>query len=300
MKSSGKRKLSLMWTIISSLAMVGTASVATFAWFQASAAASVQTASTSTTITVNKPNEHAFYAYKGNRDPSHSLTNTFSTDFTTITSSNAAEETDLSSLSNGFYPGRSFVFAVSVSELSEGDPVALKTVRITSNNTTKQGISQSRQVRTGSIPINIGFAVNIHSMATDTNSGYGAFTTNDPSTSAYKTAYPDKFDYSDAAPGTLNSAGSAVAPAFALSLTLYTGSISSGYTEKYIFYRVVFSNENATLYKEVNSSGVEQKTAPESGPRYFDKYTSGSTAGYTSNCYAGLGFALNELELDLD
>ena len=40
--------------------------VSTFAWFQASANVEIETTNTSTTITVSKPEDFVFYAYKGN------------------------------------------------------------------------------------------------------------------------------------------------------------------------------------------------------------------------------------------
>ena len=111
MKSSGKRKLSLMWTIISSIAMVGTASVATFAWFQASAAASVETASTSVDITVSAPDDVEVsnpdvYMYRG--DPAGKTVDTHYTAVSTV---------EARTISN-FYPGDKVTIAIKVTATS--------------------------------------------------------------------------------------------------------------------------------------------------------------------------------------
>lgn len=289
MKSSGKRKLSLMWTIISSIAMVGTASVATFAWFQASAAAEVHTASTSTTITTSKPDDYEFYYYNKNKlDTYNSPNGTYANDFELVTSSNISTVTNM----DGMYPGQKLTFCVKLSgKTVDADSVQLKITHITSNTTVQESIAQRRVIRTGSyanMDINIGWAMNIYSTVLGTNNStvpaYSTFITS-PS--------GDKFTHSPSNNSTY-LAGSKSGNIIELTTPIsVVSSTTATHSNMYLMYTIEFSNANTTYYKEVNSSGTDLPVPPDSGTRYFDSNTSG-----TSNCYAGLSFQLNTLSLD--
>ena len=136
MKASTKRKLSLATTICLSLFTVISASVVSFAWFQANANATISATSSSTNITVNKPDSYVYYAYAGNGDSSYvpeDAGNDFSDDFITLnTPELVATYTNFDEMS----PGDVYVFAVQVKAASS---VSLVLNEIVSNNSIKQG-----------------------------------------------------------------------------------------------------------------------------------------------------------------
>ena len=68
-KHHDKGRSSLIFTAIVSLTCVFTGGVCTFAWFQASAAATVSTTSSTADITVSKPSAAKFYYFTGNGTP---------------------------------------------------------------------------------------------------------------------------------------------------------------------------------------------------------------------------------------
>lgn len=310
-----KHRAALISTLMLSLFAVATASISTFAWFQANANVTINASSTSTTITVSKPeSQYEYYAYRGNKTLSHVAGATdydhdsdydFQDDFISLSSSNVSSETNLETL--GFYPGRSFSFALKVNNLVAGTSVVnFSTTTITSNDASKQGGGLNNRYVNGSnnVQINIGWAINIHAIVSTSASGYASFVNLNPNTSSFLTSYPDLFEYGyDADYGEENpdplAAGSNASQSFSLSNNLiedYTALTSS----IYIFYRIVFSNMTDTLYREIDGSGndVYEPTEGDSD-RLFVAYTSDKAAFCTSNCYAGLRFALNTLNLDI-
>lgn len=140
MKLKTKRRLGLLGTISLLMTAILSASVSTFAWFQAQANVNVQASSTSTTITVNKPNEYIFYAYKGNGNSSYIPEDngkTFNDDFTPLTTSalvNAHTNFD------NMVPGDIYVFAIKATGSSH---VTFTLDQVVSNNATKQGLNKA-------------------------------------------------------------------------------------------------------------------------------------------------------------
>ena len=318
-----KAKASLIASVVIGLLAVSTAGVSTYAWFQATSVATV-TATTqgSTSITVNKPDSAAFYAYKGNKlydydgngqvDSAHSFQNSFSSDFYPIQSS-----TDLAALTSltGIYPGQKLFFAL---KITSPTAVSLKISKLISNNATKQGITRTYDnngtpttvihnrlyyYNSTDIPINIGWAMDIYvdektSVAIPQNGTYVTYksflddpTGGNPSTN-------DKFQFSYSNRGLLDNGSNA---SQVITLTgnnqiplVNTSNISA--SEYYIFYSVVFSN--TCLFNEINPSTKSNQTpsvideATMNGDRYFVPNNGGN-----SNCFAGLAFALTELQL---
>ena len=286
-----KAKLSLIATIAVGLLAISTAGVSTWAWFQTNASATVTAESTSTTITTAKPDEYAFYAYKGNRDSSHSLTNTFSTDFTLITSSNLAAETSLT----GIKPGDIKTYCIVISGHDTSKNVSLNITKITSNDAYMESSGvKHRYIHGGSVEINIGWAINIYSTAATSNasSGYSTFVTSATGT--------DKFNYYNNNRSTL-LAGTSDGNAINLStpISIYNDAVAN--STVYLYYSVVFTNVNSTLYKEVDSSGNSLFVPSTDNTRRFMLYNDSDSAfektRYNSNCYQGLTFALNTLSL---
>ena len=70
--SNSKFKISTILSLFVSLFAVLSASVSTYAWFQAQASVNIQTTSTSATITVSRPDSVRFYRFNGNGIPSSS------------------------------------------------------------------------------------------------------------------------------------------------------------------------------------------------------------------------------------
>ena len=307
MKSSGKRKLSLMWTIISSLAMVGTASVATFAWFQASAAAEVHTASTSTTITVNKPDDFTFLEYRGNRQTTWPSKGSFANDFVEVTSETIAPATTFSN----YVPGKNYVYCIKAENASS---LNIYISKIISNSATKQGMAHERVTYDGAHNVNVGWAIDIFEYEEVANHGSNP-------TSGYTTLvgklvsdsnYGDRFNFSETTNRTvLEDAGTGVAPnkviSLASSVGIYDNSISSlnyakstaaldSTKDMFVFFSVVYSDHNSTYYREVKGSSDPSDVivSPTNRDRYFKKGTDGN-----SNCYAGLKFALTQIDVTI-
>ena len=299
-----KTKLSLIATIAVGLLAISTAGVSTYAWFRSAANATVTAQSTSTTITASKPDEYTFYAFKGNRiydynndgDPDDFTANgTFSHDFHAITSSNASALTDYSTI--GFYPTKSLIYCLGISGHVSGVDVTLNISSMISNNAIKQTSgAQHRYVTGGTTEINIGWAIDIYTMASQDGSGYFS--------SWYNVAQSDsndKFRTSNQTGSTLvsqavlnqGSYASQTIDVSASPINLFTAnSTQKTWSTIYIFYRILFSNAGNTLYTEQNATDGNDipKTA---GNREF---TANSSTG-TSNCYAGLKFQLINLDL---
>ena len=140
-----RRKVGFVATVVLSLSAVFSASVTTFAWFQATSSATITTSPTSTTISVNKPDDYTFYAYKGNKKYDYNddgvinssdfngATGTFTSDFIALaTASQVNTFTNFSEMS----PGDIYVFALGVEGASG---VSLTLDKIISNNVTKEG-----------------------------------------------------------------------------------------------------------------------------------------------------------------
>ena len=106
-----KAKLSLIATIAVGLLAISTAGVSTWAWFQTNASATVTTESTSTTITVSKPDDYTFCSFKGNEVDDYTPTNSFATDFRELTTTS-----DVNTYTNfvGIKPGKTMLFCVKI------------------------------------------------------------------------------------------------------------------------------------------------------------------------------------------
>lgn len=285
-----KGKLPLLFSTFVALLAVFTASVSTFAWFQAQASVNIQTTTTSTSITVNKPDDYAFYAYKGNTDSSHTLQDSFSSDFTLITSDNIATETSLVSLK----PGDVKTFCLVIEGHDPNKNISLNITKITSNDASMQSIGHRYVYNEEDIEINIGWAINIYSTAATSNNSLGY------STFVSSASGDDKFGYTNNNRSTL-LAGEADGNAIALStpISIFNDSINS--STVYLYYSIVFANDNSTLYKEVDSGGRSLPVPSTEAIRRFKLYNNEDSAleksRCNSNCYQGLTFALNALSL---
>ena len=279
-----KAKLSLIASIAVGLLAITTAGVSTYAWFQANSSATITANSTSTTITVNKPDEYAFYAYKGN-NASHTYTGTFATDFEAITSLNLAEKTTFSN----FYPTKAMTFAVAMEGCTVGNPISLNLTKVTSNTINKQNASKHRLVRSGAKEINVGWAIDIYTKCVASpNSNYNDLINQTSTLSA-----GDKFACTSANDSTYLAASSTEGNIITLSSSISLYNQNATATTMYLFYTVYFTNATSTWYKEVSSTGTVLSLESTENTRYFDADSSNGN----SNCFAGLTFALNELTL---
>lgn len=283
-----KGRAGLIFSISVGLTAILTASVSTYAWFQASASATVQAVSDSTTITVSKPDDYAFYYYNNNKLSTYNSPNgTFSNDFTAITSSNVGTATSM----DGMYPGQRLTFAITKSGLTaSSSPVSLSITKVMSNTIYKQNASKHRYIHGGTTDINIGWAMNVYCTVLGSNSanpessltGYSSFITS-PSSDLFTCTSANESTY---------LAGSSTNNVITLTNPISLCSGTATHSNMFILYTVEFSNANTTFYKEVNSSGIDITVPSTANTRYFTSSTSGN-----SNCYAGLNFQLNELSL---
>ena len=279
-----KARASLITSVIIGLLAITTAGVSTYAWFQANSSATVTAESTSTTITAAKPDDYAFYAYKGNK-ASYTYTGTFATDFEAITSLNIEEKTSFTN----FYPNKAMTFAVVMTGCTVGNTISLNLTKVTSNTINKQNVSKHRLVRNGAKEINIGWAIDIYTKCVASpNSSYNDLV-NEPDT----LSAGDKFLCSSGNDTTYLAASSTAANVITLSSAISLYNANATATSMYLFYTVYFTNSSSTWYKEVNSTGTALLVESTENTRYFDA----DTTNGNSNCFAGLTFALNELTL---
>ena len=171
-----KAKLGLIASVTVGLLAVCTAGVSTYAWFQANANATVSATNNSTTITVTKPNDYAFYYYNKNGLSNYgSPVGTFASDFSAVTAGQLATVTNLDNM----YPGQALTFVVSVESVTSAN---LKITKVKSNDSTAQPITQKRYQYVSDIDkgteINIGSAINVYAKYYTSNTGYSTFITN--------------------------------------------------------------------------------------------------------------------------
>ena len=315
---SKSRKLSLIGTIFVSMLSVCSAGVSTFAWFQAQANVNITTSTTSTTISVAKPDEYTFYYFKGNGNSAYTPNGTFSNDFTAVPGSSITQNNV--TLWNGIFPTQSMVFAVQIDGLTASTSrVTMQINKFISNNTTKESSATfKRYVRnSSSVEINIGWAIDIYSLSSFSSSAYytnlyeysaGSPTKNFLNTSntnntnaigedtGTQNTITDLFSYSYASTDTstsgLNAAGTN--NELTQTVTLFNNELAAS-TTMYYFFRVYYSNAASTLYAEKAGDSDSDAIAPvdeSSAHRYFAQSSSG-----TSNCYAGLTFALTDISI---
>ena len=307
-----KRKVTLLSGLAVSLFAIVTASVSTFAWFQAESSASITAApSDPVNITVTKPDDYAFYCYRGNKafdyddnplTPDTKLaspTGTFANDFYAITASNVSALTSLT----GMVPGQSYVFCVSASGLEEDDSISLTLNSIISNDAIKQGESYHRyRYGSNSIDINIGWAINLYCMGSATASGYSSFiTSNAGLTDLFDFGYDADFGTGDpvkvdplAAAGDANKKFTLSSP-----IELYSNTVGESETTHYVFYKVHFVNSNESLYQEVNSSGVKQFVPVDDDDRYFRAYESTLGTYFLSGSVNGAAISDKDMDYSL-
>ena len=124
-----KARASLIASVAIGLLAISTAGVSTYAWFQANASATINATSASTTITVSKPDDYTFYAYKGNKLDSWDSSGTFNNDFVALTTSSLV---NTYTSFEGIYPGKNMIFALppqsSAMDSSE-NPMSLASLR---------------------------------------------------------------------------------------------------------------------------------------------------------------------------
>ena len=314
---SKSRKLSLIGTIFVSMLSVCSAGVSTFAWFQAQANVNITTSSTSTTISVAKPDDYTFYYYNGNGNSAYRPNGTFSNDFTAVPGS-SIEQNNIT-LWNGIFPTQSMVFAVEIDGLTRStSSVTMQINKFISNNTTKQSNGSATYKRyvkgSSSVEINIGWAIDIYSLSSSSSGAYytniyeysaGIPTKNFLNTSntnasgedtATQKTITDLFRYSylstDTSDSGLNAAGTN--NELAQTVTLFNSELAAS-TTMYYFFRVYYSNADSTLFAEKDGDTDDDIIAPvdeSSKNRFFAQSDEG-----TSNCYAGLTFALTDISI---
>lgn len=302
-----KAKASLIATIAIGLLAISTAGVSTYAWFQASSQVQIQASSSSTTITVNKPDDFTFYAYKGNKLSTWPNKGTFGYDFVSVTSSTLAEYTSFTS----FVPGQNFVYCVKAQQASS---LQIYIKKIISNNATKQGLPHER-LTWSSNSINVGWAIDIFEYDEVTNHDVLPSTNylTLVSTLERNSNYPDRFDFSETNNRTvLEASGTGSSPEKVITLSsdigIYDNSVSTlnyGKTtsalnntkDVYAFFSVVYSDSSDTYYQEVKSGSDSTPVvvSPTDRDRYFQK----DDENGNSNCYAGLRFALNQITVTI-
>lgn len=286
MRSKKKAKATLIYTLALSLVAVFSASISTFAWFQATAEVNVETSSTSTTITTSKPDDYTFYYYNKNGTANYgSPSGTFGSDFTQVTSSSL--EAGKTSFTE-FIPGQKLTFALYIENVQN---ILLKITKIKSNNAYQQA-SKHRYICGGSTEINICESIDIYShYCTSDSMSYTTFITSPTG---------DKFTPTSATAETalayssISSNVRTLTAAKQIEIFNVTSSTLTSKKNVYVFYTVYFSTASGILYKEYNeSSATNELIVPSTeDTRYFQQNNSG-----TNNCYAGLDFALNELAL---
>lgn len=298
MRSKAKMKLSLLASMGVSLLAVASASISTFAWFQAQADVTIIASGASTTITVTKGLDYTYYVYKGNFknfDTSSDLvgyttapastTGTFLSDFAVISSSSGVTPTKASDTTN-LWPGEKLTYAVKVTGITNNKiKMYLKSYTSTSANGTYKRYIKGE---TNTI-VDMAMAMDIYTMSSTNGAGYYDATSASTKAASFlnKTAtdgLTDKFNYP-----TVTSYEN-TNPLYE---TTSAGSFSSGTI--YIFFTVMYSNLQKDLYKEETQGGSSEiEPAGPNTDRYFKHY---ETGGY-SNCFQGLTYQINTLELD--
>ena len=286
----------LIYATVVSLICVMSASISTFAWFQAEANVQIQTSSSSATITVTKGLDYFLYAYKGNYADKNTdgdvigystpyTITSFSSDFYLI-DSDAKQTKALAS--NGLWPGRRLTFCLAVTGLAKTH-VKLDLTRFTSERAAASESRLARYVYTTtqtSILVESAWAFNIYADSATTNSNYSRHL-NLKAIADGTTALESQFN---------KTPGNAIAKDSGKTYTTETiplvnsTAISSG--TSFIFYTLEFSNSSDTFYEEVNGSGTAITVPPDEGSRFFHKNTGGN-----SNCYEGLSFGINGLSV---
>ena len=286
-KRERERKIKMFGMIGMSILVISSLATATYAWFT-----KINVSASTGTLTVIAPDDYSYYSYKGNNDPSHTPTGTFGDDFLKVTNENKEAETNFT----GMYPGQSKIYCIEIASKTAGNDVSLVINSLISNNALKQGDTYKRTVSGTTTEINVGWAIDITSMASTDGSGY--YEGNDSDWLVVKNASGplsgDIFNETNFPTSTLNS-GSHANQIISLGtpVSMFTANATQkAWTSIYIFYRVYFSDATTTLYGEINASGGYNVPVTD-GNRVFQA----DAEGGTSNCYAGLTFQLKTLTL---
>ena len=290
-----ERKIKMFGMIGMSILVIGSLATASYAWF-----VHVPATVTSNSLTIVAPDDYSYYGYKGNTDSSFVPNGTFEHDFEHITPSTYSAMTSFT----GVYPGQSKVYCILIASKAAGNAVTLKLNKFVSNNSTKQGLSQKRYIKDTSTEINIGWAIDMTSMASQDGTGY--YDAEHSSTSwlttknAASALTGDKFNPADSVlqSGTVGNTTitldpESVDPNWRPISVFSSDNGEEDWASIYLFYRVCFSDATSTLYTEYNNvDGIN--IPPKAGDRNFYR-ADGVEA--TSNCYSGLTFELKEMEL---
>ncbi len=301
-----KKNWPFIYACIVSVATCLAAGVSTFAWFQATASVNITATSTSTTITVNKPEDFTFLAYKGNTMSTWTPKGTFANDFVAVTPATMDAQTSFGS----FAPGQIFVYCVKITQASS---LSIKISKIISNDRSKQGLTDPRLTYDGAHEVNVGWAIDMFEYEEATNHDVVPGTNYLDLVGQLEadSDFPDRFNFSESTNRTvLEAEGDGSAPDKVISLSsdivIYDNSNSSyNYAKStsalnsakdlYVFFSIVYSDASTTWYTEVKgaSDPTPVIVARTGDTRYF-KY---DTTGGNSNCYAGLKFALSQVDV---
>ncbi len=287
-KRERERKITMFGMIGMSILLIGSLATASYAWF-------VRYPATvnSNEMTVVAPDDYSYYSYNGNVPWNDSPNGNFEHDFTRITNSNKSSLTSFSD----FYPGQSKIYCLYAASRTVGNNLSLVLNSFISNNSTKEGLTQKRYLKDTDTEINVGWAIDITSMASSDGTGY--YDSENPTTSWLAITNPsgsltgDVFNETNVPTSTLNGADTTIT--LASPLTIFQGTTEQkNWTSAYIFYRVHLSNASTVLYSEYNTTDGTN-IPPSTGNRQFYQ---NETDPRTSNCYAGLTFALSTMTLE--
>ena len=284
------KKGSLLYATIVALACVMTASVSTFAWFQAEANVRISTTNSSTTISVSAPEgitlgSAVFYKYTGNGD--YGYTTAISSSAKVTGEGAVFEEVSASSVSVTPAPGKKMTYCAAVTATSgtiSRAGIKLKSYTVT-NNANRWRLNSGKTAVDGNVSIEE--AINIYAHTDTSCTGtYGS----ESSTDMFEFDYADPYNKS------------------ATNLTLLSSTEVTASSTIYVFFTIQFDNDSATYYEEYSatpaSTPVTSSTsvssvsrlystpANDTNPRYFFNSSSGN-----SSCYEGLTFSITSMEL---
>ena len=285
-KRERERKIKMFGMIGMSVLVISSLATATYAWFT-----KINVTASTGIMTIIAPNEYSYYSYEGNTDSAHPLSGTFKDDFKKIDADNIAAETSFT----GTYPGQSKVYCIKISTRNPANSVSLVINKFISNNSADQGETYRRYIKNTTTEINMGWAIDITSMASEDGTGYSTWINADSTLGDIFTTDPTATDNTVNFPNSIlnsNSKGTGKVITLNSPVSIFEATTEqNAWSSIYVFYRVCFSDGEDTLFTEKN--GDQDNVIKINGNREFVK---DGTNG-TSNCYAGLTFRLVELEM---
>ena len=299
--SSKKRKLSFVYTIFLSSLLITTAGVSTFAWFQATASASVDTTSSSADITVSAPQTATFYYFNGNGVPGTSYTgyskyqaafgntvnivktdgtysNAVESDVSIATFANAWTQIDISSSSttagvasaancfnfSKMRPGCYYSFCIDTGLSTSSLSLGFDWARSTSKGINGYDMSPKRYLYNGgttSYPLNLLMIINAYCYTSSSNNATNYISNTIGITSGGNLSLTDKINFTNVVDESSSGATSE-------SYTLLSSSTNNTATNHFIYYTVFMGTSGKTDAYVYNSTATSID--------YYQVSTSGS------------------------